>query len=86
MDKNELVQELKKLVIDSLELEDIDADEIDEDKSLLDDDLGLNSIDLLELTVSLEKKYGIKIGNAETAQKAFQSFNILADFIRDKLK
>jgi len=86
MDKNNLIKELKDLVIESLELDDVNPEEIDENKSLLDDDLGLNSIDLLELTVALEKKYNIKIGNAETAQKAFESFNTLAQFIIDKLK
>ncbi|MDH5680278.1 MAG: phosphopantetheine-binding protein [Spirochaetota bacterium] len=84
MEINTLTQELKDFFIETLDLEDIDIENIDENKSLMSEEFDVNSIDLLELTVALEKKYHIKIGNVETAQKVFQSFRTLAEFIIQK--
>ncbi len=84
-EKYKLIEELKDFFITTLNLDDINPQDLDENKSLLSDEIGLTSIDLLEITVALEKKYQIKIGNVETAQKVFQNFNTLADFIADKI-
>ncbi len=81
MNKDSLISELKEFIIDTLDLDDMNPEELDNDKSLIAEDIGLNSIDLLELTIAIEKKYNIKIGNAETAQKVFQSVNTMADYI-----
>ncbi|GMT49803.1 MAG: hypothetical protein IEMM0008_1342 [bacterium] len=81
MDKDSLTNELKEFIIDTLDIDDVNPEELDNDKSLVAEDIGLNSIDLLELTIAIEKKYNIKIGNAETAQKVFQSVNTMADYI-----
>ena len=57
-----LKQELRLLIIDTLKLEDITPAEIEDDAPLFGDDgLGLDSIDALELTVALEKTYGVTI-------------------------
>ena len=58
----ELMLEVKKDIIEALNLEDMTPEELDYDAPLFGDDgLGLDSIDALELIVLLEKKYGIKL-------------------------
>lgn len=78
-----LVEELKQKIIDFLNLEDVEADEIQADAPLITEGLGLDSIDLLELVVMLEKEYKIKIKTKDDAKVAFQSLSTLAKYVRD---
>ena len=57
----ELILELKKEIIEVLNLEDMKPEDIDNDAPLFGEGLGLDSIDALELIVMIEKKYGIKL-------------------------
>jgi acyl carrier protein len=78
-----LEQELKRLIIDALHLEDVTPEEIDSAEPLFGEGLGLDSIDALELGVVLRKRYGIKIATVTDDVKAhFASIRSLADFIR----
>jgi acyl carrier protein len=80
-----LENELKQLIIDSLDLEDINADDIDPAAPLFGDGLGLDSIDALELGLAISKKYGIKIdGENESTRTHFASINNLAQFIQSQ--
>jgi len=82
-----LEQELKTLIIDVLDLEDITPDEINSEEPLFVDGLGLDSIDALELGVALQKKYGIKIeAEGEQTREFFASVKNLAKFITDSKK
>ena len=78
----ELEQELKQLVIDTLELEDITPEDIETDAPLFVDGLGLDSIDALELGVAVQKTYGVKLDaeSSETKQH-FRSIASLAAFV-----
>ncbi|MBN2382828.1 acyl carrier protein [bacterium] len=78
-----LINELKLKIIDFLHLDDVDPSEFKPEEPLITEGLGLDSIDLLELVVLLEKDYGIKITTREDAQKAFQSLVTLAAYIRE---
>ena len=53
----ELIKELKEEIIEALNLEEMTADDIDENDALFGEGLGLDSIDALELIVLLEKKW-----------------------------
>ncbi len=77
-------QELKALLVNELNLEDISPDDIDEAAPLFRDGLGLDSIDALELSVIIDRQYGIKI-KAEDERNAeiFSSLNALAAFISE---
>lgn len=79
----ELIKELKKKIIETLGLIDIAPDDIDESAQLVGGDLGLDSIDVLELVMMIEKDYGIKIDNKELGVKVFASVTSLAEHIRD---
>jgi acyl carrier protein len=81
---NELYNEVKQLIIDSLNLEDISIDDIETEASLFVDGLGLDSIDALELGMAIKQKYGITLSaDNEEMKKCFFSVKTLADFINE---
>ena len=82
MDK--LVAELKTRLIETLKLQDITPDQIQDDAPLFGTGLGLDSIDALELVVMLEKYYGIAVKDIEEGRPALASVRALAEFIRNR--
>jgi len=77
-----LKEDLKKQIIEQLNLEDITPADIADDALLFDDGgLGLDSIDALELIVLLEKFHGIQVVNPEEGKVAFRSVDTMADYI-----
>jgi len=78
----DLELQLKQQIIEALNLEEITADEIATDAPLFGDGLGLDSIDALEITLLLEKHYGIRLANPAQAKPIFYSVATLADYIR----
>ncbi len=82
----ELKQQLKKLIIDSLALEDISIDDITDDMPLFSDDgLGLDSVDALELGLAVQKTFGLQLDSEQQQLRDhFTSVTTLADFIRAK--
>ncbi|MGE9293008.1 phosphopantetheine-binding protein [Ruficoccus sp. ZRK36] len=75
---------LKTLIIEALSLEDVEPDDLADDTPLMESGLGLDSIDALELVVSVEKEFSIKIKNSEEARSALRSIDTLAQFIRER--
>ena len=84
MDKESLKPELKKLIIETLHLEEIQPGDIEDTAPLFGEGLGLDSIDALELVVALEKSYNVIIEDEEVGKKAFASIEALADFVLEK--
>ena len=80
-----LVLELKQLIIDTLDLEDISPADIDEEAPLFVEGLGLDSIDALELGVALQKRYGVKL-DAESSEtrKYFASVRNLSALVAER--
>ena len=83
---NELVKELKDEIIEALNLEEMTADDIDENEPLFGEGLGLDSIDALELIVLLEKKYGIKLADPAEGKKIFTRVASIADYVSKNRK
>ena len=79
-----LTDELRVKIIDTLNLEDIVPDDIGEDDQLIGGELGLDSIDVLELVMMIEKDYSVKIDNKELGAKVFASLRSLAEYIQEK--
>lgn len=78
----DLIQEIKELIIETLELEDIGASDIEDEAPLFDEGLGLDSIDALELGVALQKTYGVTLdAENEEVRAHFRSARSLADFV-----
>lgn len=77
-----LDQELKQLIIDTLDLEDISVEDIDSQEPLFVEGLGLDSIDALELGLALQKAYGIKLdADSEETRKHFANVNSLVALV-----
>ena len=80
-----LENELKQLIIDSLDLEDMSIDEIDNHEPLFNEGLGLDSIDALELGLAIKKKYNVTIdAENDDVVKIFASVAALAEFIKSE--
>jgi acyl carrier protein len=79
---DDLELELKRLIVATLELEDIRPEAINSEEALFQDGLGLDSIDGLELGMALRKNYGIKVeASKDELQKIFFSVRSIARFI-----
>jgi acyl carrier protein len=79
---NALEQELKRLLIEVLNLEDITVEQIDSEAPLFGDGLGLDSIDALELGVAIRRKYDVRMDDdPQTMRKHFASIANLARFV-----
>lgn len=80
----ELNNELKNMIIEALELEEISPEDIVDSEPLFGDGLGLDSIDALELGMALKRKYNITLSsNKEENKKFFYSIDTLAEFVRN---
>lgn len=82
--KEFLKDRLKQLMVDCLDLEDADSASIQDDAPLFGGEMGLDSIDALELVIQLERIYGVKIKSSEETREALTSINVLADYILER--
>lgn len=73
---------LKLQIIESLNLQGMKPEEIEDNAPLFGEGLGLDSIDSLELMVLLERNYGIKIEDAREGRKVLTSVQSMADYIQ----
>lgn len=80
-----LKEDLKKQIIEQLNLEDLQVSDIEDDALLFSaDGIGLDSIDALELIVLMEKYYGIQVINPDEGKVAFLSINTMAEYIEKR--
>ena len=78
-----LIPRLKSLVVTTLKLDDVRPEDIPDDEPLFGSPrFGLDSIDALELVVSIEKEFGVKIGSSEESRLALGSVSALAAYLR----
>ena len=84
----DLIEKLKLQIIKQLNLEDVDPSDISADEALFDEDgeLGLDSIDALELIVLLDKEYGIKVKNQDEGKQVFHTLKSMAAYISEHQK
>lgn len=82
MTNDQLDMELKRLIVDTLMLEDVDPEEIETEAPLFGDGLGLDSIDALELALAIHKRFGVKTApDDERNREYFFSVHSLREFI-----
>ena len=79
-----LIAELKVKIIGVLSLLDVTPKDIGGDDRLVGGELGIDSIDVLELVLMLEKDYGVKIESREMGMDAFASVRTMAGFVEKK--
>ncbi len=81
----ELEEQIKNIIISSLELEDITAEDIKTEEPLFNEGLGLDSIDALELGMVLKKKFNLTLSKDKSQNKKyFYSVKTIADLIREQ--
>lgn len=73
--------DLKRQIIEALNLKHLTPAEIGDDQPLFGEGLGLDSIDALELIVLLQQQYKVKIDNPQDGPKIFRSVRTIAEFI-----
>ncbi len=78
-----LINELKEKIVKTLNLEDVTPKDIDEDAPLVGGELEIDSIDVLELVMMIEKDYSVKIDNTELGKKVFSTLKALAGYIHE---
>ena len=82
-----LIDDFKQKLIDSLKLEDITVDDIENDSPLFGEEgLGLDSVDSIELVLIIEKEYGVKINNSSDYKTIFSSINNLLNYINKNIE
>lgn len=85
MTNEDLDLEIKRLIVDTLMLEDVEAAEIDTEAPLFIEGLGLDSIDALELALAIHKKFGVKTSpDDERNREYFHSVKSLREFIQQR--
>ena len=81
MDK--LIKDLQIKIVEVLNLIDVQPDDIKADEQLVGGNLGIDSIDVLEMVIMIEKDYGVKIDNKELGVKVFATLRTLAEYIHE---
>jgi len=83
--KMTLKENLKKVIVEGLFLEDMKPQEIEDDTPLFGNEgIGLDSLDAVELVVQIKKLFGIEIKDIKEGRIAFQSINSLAAYIEER--
>ncbi|HBG05071.1 MAG: acyl carrier protein [Geobacteraceae bacterium GWC2_58_44] len=78
---DELIPQVKQLIVDSLRIEGMSSLDIETDAPLFGDGLGLDSVDALQLVVALENSFGVVVPDAAVGSKVFESVRTMADYI-----
>jgi len=81
MEKEQLKQQLKKQIVEFLNLMQVKPEEIKDDEPLFGEGLGLDSIDSIELIVLLNREYGIDIKDPKEGRKVLVDVNTMVDYI-----
>jgi acyl carrier protein len=81
MERQGLRSEIKRLLVTELNLKGRDPDGIDDDAPLFGGGLGLDSLDALQLAMSIEEKLGVRIPEGDDARAIFASVGAIADYV-----
>ncbi len=83
MSEDSLLSEVGRLIVETLQLQDLRPEEIDPDAPLFGQGLGLDSIDALELALAVSQRYGVTLSSEDPALRAvFASLRSLTEHIR----
>ena len=78
-------EQLKPIILKSLRIADLTPEDLGDDQPLLGGDLEIDSIDILQLILEIERHFGIKLVDAKFDEKAWASVNALAATIESKM-
>lgn len=83
MDTAALKQQLKKQIVEFLNLTSVNPDDIRDDEPLFGEGLGLDSIDSIELIVLLSREYGVEIKDPKEGRKILVDINTIAAYVEN---
>ena len=83
MQMENLISELQIKIVDLLNLPDVTPQDIEPDEQLVGGRLGIDSIDVLEMVIMIEKDYGVRIDSRELGVKVFATLRTLAEHIHE---
>ena len=86
MERTVIRDQLKSLILSSLRMEDLTPADLRDDQPLLDGDLEIDSVDILQLVLDIERHFGIKLVTAEFQREAWETLDTLAATIEQKLQ
>jgi len=81
MEQAQLRREIKELIVSELKLSGRDPTSITDDAPLFGEGLGLDSLDALQLAMSIEERFGVRIPEGDSARAIFRSVSALADHV-----
>jgi acyl carrier protein len=86
MDIESIKYDLKVLIIQECEKEDIQAEDIKDDLELFSDEIGLelDSLDALQISMGLQKKYGIRLGDSKEFRRRVTTIQKLAEYVKEQ--
>jgi len=85
-DRATLSRELKELIFDAVNLKHLDPNEFNDSTSLTENGLELDSIDILEIVVAVEKRYQVTITDGQEGRRVVQTLGTIADFVETHRK
>ena len=81
LEKSHLVTQITDLIVQSVNLRHMDTTKITADTVLAGSGLALDSIDILEIVVAVEQRFGVKIKDTDDGKKIFHTIGTIADFV-----
>lgn len=78
-------EQLKPIILESLRITDLTPEDLRDDQPLLGGELGVDSIDILQLILAIERHFGIKLVDAKFDEKGWASVDTLAATIESKM-
>jgi acyl carrier protein len=78
---NELLKELKRKIVEELQLKEVSPDQLADVTPFFDGGLGLDSVDLLVLVAMVDRDYGVQIFSREVGERVFVTLSTLAEYI-----
>lgn len=83
--QTEAESELAQLLVESLNLEGVDPLTIDPEAALFNEGLGLDSIDALELSLAVAKRYGVQLrSDGDDNHRIFGSLRALSAHVQSQ--
>ncbi len=82
----DLKADIKKMIVETLNMQDITPEDIENDLPLFggDNTLGLDSIDAIELVMAIQRDFKVRIDDQNLAREVLKDVNSIADFVQSK--
>jgi len=86
VDLEQLKYDLKAMIIEECEKEDITPDDVPNDVELFSEESGLelDSLDALQISMGLQNRYGIRLGDSKEFRRVVTTIDALAELVKEK--